>query len=202
MIIRFSGFRISDIDSNLLITGTTVAFSIIISSIILNYVLFKKHGSMSILEVFLLDNLKWCTSFNIFTSLQIVLDFFGILLFIASGAVSIFASQNQSGIITALDKYVGNFSEIVGGLTGWDGLDNIFNGAKGILGLEDHNQNTAMGAFIAIGIMYSISTLHSIICICYRCCFLPNCRCFHHRFYNEDEKYKIQFKMTFDVKRQ
>ena len=161
MIIRFSGFRISDIDSNLLITGTTVAFSIIISSIILNYVLFG--GSMSILEVFFATKMKiMYTSFYISTSLQIILDFFGILLFIASGAVSIFASQNQSGIITTLDKYVGNFSEIVGGLTGWDGLDDTFNGAKGILGLEDHNQNTAMGAFIAIGIIYSILALHSI----------------------------------------
>jgi len=131
MIIRFSGFRITDIDANMLITGTTVAFSIIITSVILNHVLFG--GNMSILEI--------------------VLDFFGILLFIASGAVSIYASQNLSGIITSMDKFVGNFSDIVSGLTGWDGLDNIFNGAKGILGLDDHDTNTAMGAFIAIGVL-------------------------------------------------
>ena len=53
-----------------------------------------------------------------------------------------------------MDKFVGNFSDIVSGLTGWDGLDNIFNGAKGILGLDDHDTNTAMGAFIAIGMIF------------------------------------------------
>ena len=76
--------------------------------------------------------------------------------------MSIYASQNLSGIITSMDKFVGNFSEIVSGLTGWDGLNNIYNGGKGILGLGDHDTNTAMGAFIAIGMIFSILTFYLI----------------------------------------
>ena len=162
MIIRFSGFRITDIDANMLITGTTVAFSIIISSVILNYVLLG--GSMSILEVFCYFNsIRYLiNNLQAFKPLQIVLDFFGILLFIASGAVSIYASQNLSGIITSMDKFVVNLSDIVGGFTGYDGLDNIYNGGKGILGLDNHDTNTAMGAFIAIGMIFSILTFYLI----------------------------------------
>ena len=48
LIVRFGYAMSYDMDANLLICGTTVGFSIIVSAIILNYLL---GGSASILEV-------------------------------------------------------------------------------------------------------------------------------------------------------
>ena len=48
LLMRFSMFPIKDSSANMLVTGTTVAFSLIFSSTIINYVF---GGGMSILEV-------------------------------------------------------------------------------------------------------------------------------------------------------
>ena len=72
----------------MLVTGTTVAFSLIFSSTILNYVF---GGGMSILEVTLRENRFVCILYT-----QIILDSFGVLLFIASGGVSLAFPQESS----------------------------------------------------------------------------------------------------------
>ena len=77
----------------MLVTGSTVAFSLIFSSTILNYVF---GGGMSILEVAWKKNTTTICFCTIYVFTKIILDSFGILLFLAAGGVSIAASQESS----------------------------------------------------------------------------------------------------------
>ena len=154
---------LANIDVNLLMIGTSVGFSIIVSAIILTHIL---GGNISILEVN--TNLILVLWLNL--NFQLIVDGLGALLFLTVGGVSIHVatSASSSNIFYKWGEDIG--SAFTGSSTG----------------------STIAASFIPLGLDCHCYNFTLTECFLFRCPFLSYSWCVHRRPRLETKTHKIR----------